>query len=100
MPLDIAHSPQYILLDDGWTLCAEGGGLQRCRTPAPRDARGRIPVDPAKFPRGFRPVRIPCLLQAFACLTAFIMLPHSTPNRTSAQYSRCSYQFCFSSRHV
>lgn len=46
----------YVLLDDGWTACSLGGGLQRCRTAAPRDREGRIPVDKAKFPRGFKPV--------------------------------------------
>ncbi len=46
----------YLLIDDGWPLCAVGGGAARCDVPAPRGSDGRIVVDPAKFPDGFAPV--------------------------------------------
>ena len=50
-----ASGYNYVLLDDCWTACDSlvqpSGG---CAKPAPRDARGRIPVDSKKFPRGMR----------------------------------------------
>eukprot|EP00047_Mylnosiga_fluctuans_P015312 m.45174 g.45174 ORF g.45174 m.45174 type:complete len:436 (-) comp5862_c0_seq2:55-1362(-) len=47
---------EYILIDDGWPACAQGGGLEKCQEPAPRDADGRIPIDQSKFPGGFKPL--------------------------------------------
>ena len=44
---------EYLLIDDGWPLCAVGGGVNSCKQIPARDAEGRIVVDPAKFPNGF-----------------------------------------------
>ena len=46
-------------LDDGWPSCSEfdgAPGVSGCRTPAPRDAGGRIVPDPLKFPQGLAAV--------------------------------------------
>jgi alpha-galactosidase len=47
---------EYILLDDGWPLCLKIDASGHCLELPPRDEAGRIPVDPHKFPDGFKPV--------------------------------------------
>jgi hypothetical protein len=47
---------EYILLDDGWPSCAKLDSSGHCLELPPRDADGRIPVDPHKFPNGFKPI--------------------------------------------
>lgn len=46
----------YILLDDGWSVCERSDTEGNCVELPSRDKDGRIPVDPAKFPSGFKSV--------------------------------------------
>jgi hypothetical protein len=47
---------EYILLDDGWPTCLKIDSDGHCLEVPPRDKDGRIPVDPNKFPNGFKPI--------------------------------------------
>lgn len=44
-------------IDEGWEACAQyGANGRRCKTPAPRDAQGRIVANQTKFPGGIKPL--------------------------------------------